>query len=69
MFLASLVAAALIVAASPVYPRGYTGARSNQDARMFFTDDSSAPYGEVLTFTSALQASNFFGASGSAVPA
>jgi hypothetical protein len=32
---------------------------------MFFTDDSSVPYGEVLT----LQASNFFGASGSAVPA
>jgi hypothetical protein len=36
---------------------------------MLFTDDSSVPYGEVLTFTSALQASNFFGASGSAVPA
>jgi hypothetical protein len=36
---------------------------------MFFTEDSSEPYGEVLTFISALQASNFFGASGSAVPA
>jgi hypothetical protein len=36
---------------------------------MFFTDDSSVPYCEVLTFTSALQASNFFGASGSGVPA
>jgi hypothetical protein len=40
-----------------------------QNARMLFSDDSSEPYGKVLTFTSALQARNFFGSSGSAVPA
>jgi len=37
---------------------------------MIFTDDSSESLnGEVLTFTSALQARNFFGSSGSPVPA
>jgi hypothetical protein len=36
---------------------------------MLFTDDSSEPYGEVLTFNSALPTCNFFGSSGSAARA
>jgi len=36
---------------------------------MLFTHDSSEAYGEVLTFTLALPACNFFGPSGLAVPA
>jgi len=62
--LAYLAAAAPIFAASPV-----GGTFNNQNARLYFTDDSYVLYGEVLTFTSALQACNFFGSSGSAVPA
>jgi hypothetical protein len=59
-----------IFAASPVDPCGYTGGMfDNQNARIYFTGDSNLLYGEVLTSTSALQAWNFFGSSGSAVPA
>jgi hypothetical protein len=67
---ADLTAAAPIFAAQRGDPREHAGARSTTRApELYFREDACMLYGEVLTFSLALQAHNFFSSPDSAVPA